>query len=270
VATAMVDLSEVAVTFPAADGTDYTAVAGIDLTVAPGRFVSVVGPTGCGKSTLLNVIAGLVPPSAGVVRIDGEPARGLSERVGYLFQQDALLPWKNVLDNVAFGLELRGVGRSTREDRAREWLRRVGLTGFERAYPHQLSGGMRKRVAVAQTWIVDPDILLMDEPFSSLDVQTRQIMENELLALWTGSGKTVLFVTHDLDEAVSLSDEVLLLSAGPASRLVGRYPIDLPRPRDLMDIRVQPEFTDLYARVWADLRDEVMKGYERATTHTTD
>jgi NitT/TauT family transport system ATP-binding protein len=270
VATAIVDLTEVAVTFPANDGTDYTAVAGIELTVAAGRFVAVVGPTGCGKSTLLNAIAGLVTPTAGTVRIGGEPLRGLSDRVGYLFQQDALLPWKNVLDNVAFGLELRGVGRSAREERAREWLRRVGLTGFERAYPHQLSGGMRKRVAVAQTWLVDPDILLMDEPFGSLDVQTRQIMENELLQLWTGSGKTVIFVTHDLDEAVSLSDEVVLLSAGPASHVVGRYPIDLPRPRDLMDIRTSPEFTEIYARVWADLRDEVMRGHERATTHAAD
>jgi NitT/TauT family transport system ATP-binding protein len=267
VETAIVDLDDVVVSFPTAGGADYVAVAGIDLKVAAGQFVSVVGPTGCGKSTLLNVIAGLVTPTVGTVRIDGEPLRGLSARVGYLFQQDALLPWKNVLDNVAFGLELRGVGKAAREKQAREWLRRVGLTGFERAYPHQLSGGMRKRVAVAQMWLVDPDILLMDEPFSSLDVQTRQIMENELLELWTGTGKTVIFVTHDLDEAVSLSDEVVLLSAGPASHIVGRYPIDLPRPRDLMDLRTRPEFTSSYARVWADLRDEVMKGYERATAH---
>jgi sulfonate transport system ATP-binding protein len=268
--TAMVELADVVVSFPTNDGGDYTAVADIGLQVPAGTFLSVVGPTGCGKSTLLNAVAGLVSPTGGQVLIDGEPLRGLSERVGYLFQQEALLPWKNVLDNVAFGLQLRGVGKAERETRAREWIRRVGLTGFERAYPHQLSGGMRKRVAVAQTWLVDPDILLMDEPFSALDVQTRQIMENELLELWTGSGKTVVFVTHDLDEAVSLSDEVVLLSAGPASRIVGRYPIELPRPRNLMDLRTRPEFTEIYARIWADLREEVMKSYERTTGHAAE
>ncbi|MDR7274997.1 ABC transporter ATP-binding protein [Catenuloplanes atrovinosus] len=269
-ATATVELADIAVSFPANDGTDYTAVADIRLCVEAGTFVSVVGPTGCGKTTLLNAIAGLLTPSSGKVLIDGEPLRGLNERVGYLFQQEALLPWKNVLDNVAFGLQLRGIGRAAREAAAREWIRRVGLTGFERAYPHQLSGGMRKRVAVAQTFLVDPDILLMDEPFGALDVQTRQIMENELLELWTGSGKTVIFVTHDLDEAVSLSDEVVLLSAGPASHIVGRYPIDLPRPRDLMDLRARPEITEIYARIWADLREEVMKGYERSSGYAAD
>jgi len=211
-----------------------------------------------------------VPLAAGEVRIDGRSSHGLSERVGYLFQQDGLLPWKTVLDNVAFGLTLRGVGKAEREKRARTWLRRVGLDGFERAYPDQLSGGMRKRVAVAQTWLVDPDILLMDEPFSSLDVQTRQIMENWLLELWTDSGKTVVFVTHDLDEAVSLSDEVVLLSAGPAAGVVGRYPVDLPRPRNLLDIRTHPEFTEIYARIGADLRKEVMKVYERTSAYVTD
>jgi NitT/TauT family transport system ATP-binding protein len=268
--TAMVELVDVVVSFPTNDGDDYTAVSDIHLQVEAGTFLSVAGPTGCGKSTLLNAVAGLVPPTGGQVLIDGEPLRGLNDRVGYLFQQEALLPWKNVLDNVAFGLQLRGVGKAEREERAHEWIRRVGLAGFERAYPHQLSGGMRKRAAVAQTWLVDPDILLMDEPFSALDVQTRQIMENELLDLWTGSGKTVIFVTHDLDEAVSLSDEVVLLSAGPASRIVGRYPIDLPRPRNLMDLRTRPEFTEIYARIWTDLREEVMKGYERTNANAAE
>ncbi|MFI7132847.1 ABC transporter ATP-binding protein [Nonomuraea sp. NPDC050153] len=258
-----VELAGVSVAYRANDGTEYTAVRDIDLAVPAGRFVSVVGPTGCGKSTILNVAAGLLRVSGGEVRIAGQRLSGLNAHAGYMFQQDALLPWKTVLDNVAFGLQLRGVAPAERARRAAEWLRRVGLSGFERAYPHQLSGGMRKRAAVAQTWIADPDILLMDEPFGALDVQTRQIMESELLALWTGSGKTVVFVTHDLDEAVSLSDEVVLLSAGPGSRIIGRYPIDLPRPRDLMNIRTRPEFTEAYAHVWADLREEVMKGYER-------
>ncbi|MFI9029848.1 ABC transporter ATP-binding protein [Streptomyces sp. NPDC053560] len=265
--SAAVELRGVTMTYQGAEG-DYTAVREVDLTVAPGRFVSVVGPTGCGKSTVLNAVAGLREPSAGQVRVGGEPLHGLNRRAGYMFQQDALLPWKTVVQNVAFGLELSGVDKTERLARAHEWVRRVGLAGFENAYPHQLSGGMRKRTAVAQTWIGDPDILLMDEPFGALDVQTRQVMENELLALWTDSGKTVLFVTHDLEEAVSLSDEVVLLSAGPGSGVVGRYPVDLPRPRDLLDIRTTPRFTELYGAIWADLRNEVMRTYERASHGT--
>jgi NitT/TauT family transport system ATP-binding protein len=264
---AEVSLAGVSISYRGSDGAEYPAVRDIDLHVPAGRFVSVVGPTGCGKSTLLNAVAGLLVPTGGEVRIDGAPLRGLNPRAGYLFQQDGLLPWKTVLENVELGLRLRGAPSAERTGRAREWIRRVGLAGFERAYPHQLSGGMRRRTSVAQTWIVDPDILLMDEPFGALDVQTRQIMENELLGLWTGSGKTVLFVTHDLDEAIALSDEVVLLAAGPASRVVGRYPIELPRPRDLLDIRTRPAFTDIYRRIWLDLRTEVMTSYERSAAH---
>ncbi|ASR34906.1 mannosyltransferase [Prauserella marina] len=257
-----VELRSVTMSYRARDG-DYTAVSDVDLSVERGRFVSVVGPTGCGKSTLLNAVAGLLPPSSGSVHIDGTPLRGLNRKAGYLFQQDALLPWKTVLDNVAFGLELRGTGKQERTELARDWIKRVGLAGFENAYPHQLSGGMRKRTAVAQSWIGDPPMLLMDEPFGALDVQTRQVMENELLTLWTGSEKTVLFVTHDLDEAISLSDEVVLLSAGPGSTIVGSYQVDLPRPRNLLDIRTEPAFTEIYRAIWSDLRNEVMKTYER-------
>jgi NitT/TauT family transport system ATP-binding protein len=265
---AEVSLTGISISYRAQDGSDYPAVRDIDLHIPAGRFVSVVGPTGCGKSTLLNAVAGLITPTTGEVRIDGTPLRGLNDRAGYLFQQDGLLPWKTVLDNVALGLQLRGVSAAERTKRATEWLRRVGLAGFERAYPHQLSGGMRRRTSVAQTWIVDPDILLMDEPFGALDVQTRQIMENELLGLWTGTGKTVLFVTHDLDEAISLSDEVVLLAAGPGSRVIGHYPVELSRPRDLLNIRTQPAFTEIYARIWADLREEVMTSYERASAQS--
>ncbi|WP_404795397.1 ABC transporter ATP-binding protein [Streptomyces tendae] len=241
----------------------YIALSELDLNVSAGSFVSIVGPTGCGKSTLLNVVAGLREPSSGQVLIDGTPLRGLNRSAGYMFQQDALLPWKTVLDNVAFGLELQGVRKEERVAQARDWVHRVGLGGFENSYPHQLSGGMRKRTAIAQTWIRDPSTLLMDEPFAALDVQTRQLMENELLSLWTGSGKTVLFVTHDLDEAISLSDEVVLLSAGPASRIVGHYSVGLPRPRNLLDMRRLPQFREIYDAVWADLRSEVMMTYER-------
>jgi NitT/TauT family transport system ATP-binding protein len=260
---AAIELDAVTVTFRTRE-VDYTAVREVNISVPHGRFVSVVGPTGCGKSTLLNAVAGLLQPSQGEVRINGTPLRNLNSRAGYLFQQDALLPWKTVVDNVAFGLELSGVGKAERIDRAREWITRVGLAGFENAYPHQLSGGMRKRTAIAQTWIGDPEILLMDEPFSALDVQTRQVMENELLSLWTGSGKTVLFVTHDLDEAVSLSDEVLLLSAGPASSVVGTYPVPLARPRDLLEIRTAPEFNEIYRSIWSDLRNEVLATFDIA------
>lgn len=257
------ELERMAKRFPTADGGVYTAVRDIDLTVPAGRFVAVVGPTGCGKSTLLNAAAGLRPPSEGTVKIFGTPLQGLNARASYMFQQDALLPWRTVLDNVTLGPRVRGVGKAEREEAGREWLERVGLGAFASAYPHQLSGGMRKRVAVAQSWIVDPDFILMDEPFSALDVQTRQLMEDQLLRLWTGSEKTVLFVTHDLDEAIGLADEVVLLSAGPASRIVGTYPVDLPRPRDLMDIRTTPEFLEIYRAIWSDLRSEVLKSYER-------
>lgn len=252
--------------FPTPTGEIYTAVKDIDLCVPSGRFVSIVGPSGCGKSTILNAMAGLVAPSVGQVEVFGSLLRGINHRAGYLFQQDALMPWKTVLDNVMLAPRLAKEGSlASRRDTAREWLRRVGLSGFEDRYPFQLSGGMRKRVAIAQTWIMNPDMLLMDEPFSSLDVQTRLLMENELLDLWTGSGTSVVFVTHDLDEAVSLSDEVVLLSAGPASGVVGRFPVELPRPRDLMSIRADPRFTSTYNTIWTALRDEVMKTHERST-----
>jgi NitT/TauT family transport system ATP-binding protein len=244
-------------------GDEYVAVRDVELTIQPGRFVSIVGPTGCGKSTLLNMAAGLLQPSTGEVFSFGDPLRGLNRRASYMFQQDALLPWKTVRDNVALGLRMRGVGGEEANEKAVHWLRRVGLEGFANRYPYQLSGGMRKRTTVAQSWIVDPDILLMDEPFSALDIQTRQLMENELLQLWQGSNKAVLFVTHDLDEAIALSDEVVLLGVGPGSRVVGRYEIDLDRPRDLMDIRSRPEFIRIYEEIWSQLKEEVMKTYAK-------
>ncbi len=249
--------------FPSAAGTTYTAVEDVSLAVPEGRFLALVGPSGCGKSTILNLAAGLLAPSEGSITVHGQALTGLNDRAAYLFQQDGLLPWKTVLDNVALGLVFRGWSRRAARHLARDWLERVGLGPFAGHFPRQLSGGMRKRVAIAQSWIVDPDILLMDEPFSALDVQTRQIMENELLALWTGSRQTVLFVTHNLDEAIGLADEVVLLSAGPRSRVVGTYPIDLPRPRDLMEVRTEPHFVDLYRAIWAELREEVIRSHAR-------
>jgi NitT/TauT family transport system ATP-binding protein len=254
--TAAVEFTGVARRFD--DG--YTAIENIDLRVEAGRFVSVVGPSGCGKSTLLNLAAGLILPTSGAVQVFGQPLAGINSRAGYLFQQDALLPWKTVLENVTLGPTFRG--RDARVD-AQQWIERVGLKGFEDRFPAQLSGGMRKRVALAQTWIAGPDIVLMDEPFSALDVHTRVRMETEVLELWSGSGKTVLFVTHDLEEAIALGDEVVVLSAGPAARVVARFEVDLARPRPLLDIRTEPRFHQLYAQVWSALRGEVMRSYER-------
>ncbi|MCT9114626.1 ABC transporter ATP-binding protein [Cupriavidus gilardii] len=239
----------------------YTAVQDVSLAIAPGEFVSVVGPTGCGKSTLLNVGAGLLAPSSGQVRVFGEPLAGINARAGYMFQTEALMPWRSALDNVIAGLEFRGVPRAQAVAEGQEWLRRVGLGGFGDRYPHQLSGGMRKRVALAQTLVLDPDIILMDEPFSALDVQTRQLMENEVLELWAAKRKAVLFITHDLDEAIAMSDRVVVLSAGPATHPIGEFDIDLPRPRDVAEIRNHPRFVELHAAIWDVLREEVLKGY---------
>jgi NitT/TauT family transport system ATP-binding protein len=239
----------------------FIAVSNVTFAVARGEFVSVVGPTGSGKSTILNAVAGLLTPSAGEVRVFGEPLAGINRHAGYLFQVDALMPWKTALDNVAVGLEVRGLRRAEARRRAQEWLAKVGLRAFGDRYPHQLSGGMRKRCALAQTLILDPPILLMDEPFSALDIQTRHLMENLLLELWSQDRKSVLFITHDLEEAISLSDRVLLLSAGPAAHLVGEYPIPLARPRDVAEIRMTEAFLELHRQIWRDLRLEVQKAY---------
>jgi NitT/TauT family transport system ATP-binding protein len=242
-------------------GQRYTAVQGVDLAVAAGEFVSVVGPTGCGKSTLLNVAAGLLAPSAGQIHVFGQPLQGINARAGYMFQAESLMPWRTALQNVMAGLQFRSRGDA--QELAEQWLRRVGLGAFADRYPHQLSGGMRKRVSLAQTLVLDPDIILMDEPFSALDVQTRQLMENELLALWAAKKKAVLFITHDLDEAIAMSDRVVCLSAGPASHPIGEFSIDLPRPRDVAEVRATPRFVELHQAIWRVLRDEVLKGYQQ-------
>jgi len=242
-------------------GQRYTAVQEVDLTVQAGEFVSVVGPTGCGKSTLLNVAAGLLAPSSGQVEVFGEALRGVNTRAGYMFQADSLMPWRTALHNVMAGLQFRG--RADARSQAEQWLRRVGLGAFGDRYPHQLSGGMRKRVSLAQTLVLDPDIILMDEPFSALDVQTRQLMENEVLALWAAKKKAVLFITHDLDEAIAMSDRVVCLSAGPAARPIGEFAIDLPRPRDVAEVRATARFVELHQSIWGVLRDEVLKGYRQ-------
>jgi len=259
---AAIELRGVTKRFVMPAGTAFTALRELDLTVAAGEFCAIVGPTGCGKSTTLALISGLEPPSVGTVRVFGEPVRGIGRDIGYVFQRDAVFPWKSVLDNVAIGPRFRGAGSELANTQAREWITRVGLAGFERYYPHQLSGGMRKRVALAQTLINGPRILLMDEPFSALDVQTRVLMENELLDLWSATGASVVFVTHDLEEAIALSDRVVVITAGPGT-VKGTYHVDLPRPRNIAEVRFHPRFVELYAEIWKDLRDEVLVSYER-------
>ncbi|MGQ9724851.1 MAG: ABC transporter ATP-binding protein [Tepidimonas sp.] len=264
-ASAAIELQGVTCTFTSHDapGQRYTAVQDVSLTVDAGEFVSIVGPTGCGKSTLLNVAAGLLAPSAGTVRIFGQPLTGINARAGYMFQADSLMPWRTALGNVMAGLEFRGVAPAQAREQAQAWLRRVGLGAFGDCYPHQMSGGMRKRASLAQMLALDPDIMLMDEPFSALDIQTRQLMENELLQLWGTKRKAVLFITHDLDEAIALSDRVAVMSAGPAARPIGTFTIDLPRPRDVAEIKTHPRFLQLHAAIWEVLRTEVLRAYRQ-------
>jgi NitT/TauT family transport system ATP-binding protein len=256
-----VALSEVTVAFRLAEGGAFTAIDRVSLAVADGEFVAIVGPTGCGKSTLLNVAAGLIAPSAGTVNIFGMPLAGLNRTAGYLFQAEALFPWKTALENVAIGLETAGVARRDARERATQWLTRVGLAGFGARYPHMLSGGQRKRIGLTQVLIRDPKILLMDEPFGPLDAQTRQIMGSLLLDLWSADRKAVLFVTHDLDEAIALADRVVIMSAGPAARIIGEWTVPLARPRDIAEVKLESVFRDLHRDIWHTLKTEVLKGY---------
>jgi NitT/TauT family transport system ATP-binding protein len=252
--------------FATRSGAPFTAITDVTLDVAPGEFVTIVGPTGCGKSTTLSLVSGLEPASEGSVEVHGRPVVGIPDGVGYMFQTDAVLPWKSVLDNVALGLRFRGTAKAEAAQRAREWIERVGLTGFEDRYPHQLSGGMRKRVAMAQSLITEPSLLLLDEPFGALDVQTRELMQDELLDLWAGSGAAVVFVTHDLTEAISLADRVVVMTAGPAT-VKDVVAIDLPRPRKVEEIRLTPEFSAIYRSVWDSLREEVEITRARGAAH---
>lgn len=261
-ASPAIELINVSRRFLTPDGKSMTALRDFNMTVARGEFVAVVGPTGCGKSTTLNLVTGLAKPSSGEVRVMGAPVNGIDPRIGFVFQTDALFPWRSVIDNVVAGPLFRGVPEPQAYASAREWLARVNLSGHESKYPHQLSGGMRKRVSLAQTFINEPQILLMDEPFSALDVQTRVLMHEELLQLWTQAKASVVFVTHDLEEAIALADKVYVLTAGPAT-VKSVYPIDLPRPRVVSEIRYDQAFIDISRTIWEDLRDEVQRGAAR-------
>ena len=256
-------IRDVVKSFETPDGGRYQALGGVSFDVAPGAFVSVVGPSGCGKSTLLRLVAGLAAPDAGEILIDGRPVRGIDRRLGFVFQQDALLPWRSVYDNVALGLRIRRVPEPDVRDRVDDWIARVGLRGFERYYPARLSGGMRKRVAIAQTLSYEPDVILMDEPFAHLDVQTRYYLEEDLMKLCVDGQRTILFVTHDLDEAIGLADRVVVLRAGPGSRVRADEPVDIPRPRNLLEVRGEPAFAALSRRLWQQLFEEVSRAYGR-------
>jgi NitT/TauT family transport system ATP-binding protein len=260
-----VALDDATVAFRLADAKVYTAVEKARLRIEHGEFVAIVGPTGCGKSTLLNVAAGLLRPASGTVRIFDQPLTDLNRQAGYLFQADALFPWKTAIDNVAVGLEITGVPRKQALERAQVWLASVGLGAFGNRYPHMLSGGQRKRVGLAQVLIRDPKILLMDEPFGPLDAQTRQIMGNLLLDLWNADRKAVLFVTHDLEEAIALADRVVIMSAGPSARIIGDWRVPLARPRDISEVRMEKDFHALHREIWSVLKDEVMKGYAQSS-----
>jgi NitT/TauT family transport system ATP-binding protein len=264
-----IECSAVTKRFVNPKGKAFTALHDVNLTVEAGQFCAVVGPTGCGKSTTLTMVAGLDRPTAGQVSVGGRRVDGIAGGTSFMFQTDALLPWKNVLGNVAMGPVFRGVNKRPAQTQARDWLRRVGLAGFENHLPHQLSGGMRKRVSLAAALINDPSILLMDEPFGALDVQTKAIMSNELLTLWEETRPSVMFVTHDLEEAIALADKVVVITAGPGT-VKAIYDVDLPRPRGaVQEIRFEPRFLELHRQIWESLREEVEHAYARTAATGT-
>jgi NitT/TauT family transport system ATP-binding protein len=261
-----IELTGVTKRFVSPTGSLLTAIRDVDLLIEPGQFCAIVGPTGCGKSTTLSLVSGLARPSAGSVRVGGQEVDGIATGMSFMFQADALLPWKTVLGNVAMGPQFQGVPKKEAQAQAREWVRRVGLTGFEDHHPHQLSGGMRKRTSLAAALINKPSILLMDEPFGALDVQTKAIMSNELLGLWEQTRPSVIFITHDLEEAVALADKVVVMTVGPGT-VKGVFDIDLPRPRGaVQEIRFDPRFLELHHQIWDSLREEVQRAYERTAT----
>lgn len=261
----LIEFREATKRFLSADGGLRTAVEKLTFAVYPGEFVAVVGPTGCGKSTALSLVSGLEPVSSGRLLVRGQDVTGIPDDIGYVFQHDATLPWKTVLDNVALGLRFRGVSRAAARDKARQWVTNVGLAGFEDYYPQRLSGGMRKRVALAQTLVTEPEILLMDEPFGALDVHTRALMQDELLRVWSGVGSAVVFVTHDLEEAIAVADRVVVMTASPAT-VCGDFAVTLDRPRNVEEIRLTDQFRATYSEIWHTLRDQVQVARRKAAS----
>jgi NitT/TauT family transport system ATP-binding protein len=237
-------------------GKNVLALDAIDLTVTEGEFVTIVGPSGCGKSTLLNLIVGLLRSSSGRILFRGNPINGITTKIGYVTQKDNLLPWRTLIENVEIALEIRSVTKNERRERARELIARVGLSGFEDLYPHELSGGMRQRANIIRTLIYDPELILMDEPFGPLDAQTRVVLQEQLLALWSSTKKTILFITHDLVEAIALADRVVLMTSRPG-KIKSIAPVGISRPRDVYQIHEHREFRVVYESLWRELRPEV-------------
>ena len=237
-------------------GKRVLAVESVDLTIEEGEFVTVVGPSGCGKSTLLNLCVGLLRASSGQILFRGKAIDGICTKIGYVTQKDNLLPWRTLVENVEIALEIRGVEEKTRRRSAEEWIERVGLNGFEEHYPHELSGGMRQRANIIRTLIYDPELILMDEPFGPLDAQTRIVLQDQLLKLWLTTRKTIIFITHDLVEAITLADRVVLMSSRPG-KIKSVEAIDIPRPRDVFKIHEHPQFRLAYEKLWQQLRPEV-------------
>ena len=247
---------DISLTFKPKNRDPVTALKELTLDVAKGEFVSLVGPSGCGKSTFLNVLLGLLKPDGGEIRLNGKQITGPGQERAMVFQEFGLLPWRTVLANVELGLELKGVQASVRRERAMELIKMAGLAGFASHYPHELSGGMKQRVGLARALVTDPEVLLMDEPFAALDAQTRDLMQMELLQIWDRTKKTVVFVTHSIEEAAYLSDRVIVISARPG-RAKDVMKIALPRPRDY-EMRLSAEFNDIKARIWASLKEELV------------
>ena len=243
-------------TYTSQAGDPLPVIGNVHFSVKPFEFVALVGPSGCGKSTLLNIMSGLLKPQSGTVSLDGQTLHGITPRIGYVSQSDSLLPWRTTLANVELGMELRGVPKQERRERAMTLLRQADLSGFEKAYPYQLSGGMRKRVDVIRILAMDPEIIFMDEPFASLDVFTREMLQTTILSLWQATQRTVLFVTHDLTEAITLADRVIVLTQRPTT-VKAEHVIALPRPRVPAELRFNPDFIELHKKIWHDLKDEV-------------
>jgi NitT/TauT family transport system ATP-binding protein len=267
--TAKISLRRVGKAFPTRGG-DVSALTDVSFDVLSGQFLVLVGPSGCGKSTLLDLMGGLSRPTSGEVLLDGRPVTGPGPDRGVVFQQYALYPWRTAQANVEFGLEDKGIPRGERRDRARHFLDLVGLSGFANRYPHELSGGMKQRVAIARSLAYDPDVLLMDEPFAALDAQTRDGLQDELLRIWEQTGKTIVFITHGIDEAVYLGQRVAVMTSRPG-RIKQIVDIPLGSRTSTEDLRSDPAFTRYRHEIWSLLRDEVVKArtQERDTTYAT-
>jgi NitT/TauT family transport system ATP-binding protein len=251
----MLSLQNISKRFFARDRT-INALEEISLDVASGEFLTMVGPSGCGKSTILNIASGLMAPTEGTVKLDGRPVEGVTRQVGYVTQQPNLMPWRTLIDNVSFPLQLAGAAKSDRHDRAAELIAMVGLAGFENSYPHELSGGMRQRANIIRTLIYSPKVILMDEPFGPLDAQTRVVLQDQLLNIWSQTGVTIIFITHDLHEAIGLGDRVVLLSSRPG-RIIRVDKVTMPRPRDVFRMHDSTDFRALYDAIWVELERQV-------------